>query len=119
MDSQKAALGPSFPRVMKFSRDSLPDRTGPFTTALARMFRATEAGSTRSSSFSLALSLGPFASCCLPRGWVRRLPSLSKHRDPCGALVRLPLVHGSDRCGANGPDEIIDGFGRVPAADVG
>jgi hypothetical protein len=29
---------------MKFSRDSLPDRTGPFTTALVRVFGATEAG---------------------------------------------------------------------------
>jgi hypothetical protein len=29
---------------MKFSRDSLPDRTGPFTTALVRVFRATKAG---------------------------------------------------------------------------
>jgi hypothetical protein len=29
---------------MKSSRDSLPDRTGPSTTALVRVFRATEAG---------------------------------------------------------------------------
>ena len=29
---------------MKFSRDSLPDRTGPFTTALVHVFWATTAG---------------------------------------------------------------------------
>ena len=40
----ESSLGSSFPRVMKFSRDSLPDRTGPFTTALVRVFGATEAG---------------------------------------------------------------------------
>jgi hypothetical protein len=30
--------------TLKSSRDSLPDRTGPFTTALVRVFRATKAG---------------------------------------------------------------------------
>ena len=29
---------------MKFSRDTLPDRTGPFTTAPVQVFRATKAG---------------------------------------------------------------------------
>ena len=30
----------------------------------------------------------------------------------------LPLVRGSARCRANGPGSIINGFGRVPRADV-
>jgi hypothetical protein len=36
--------GSSFPMAMRSSRDSLPDRNGPFTTALVRVYRATEAG---------------------------------------------------------------------------
>src|SRR5260370_13817614 len=57
-------LGGSFPRVMKFSRDSLPDITRRFTTPLVRCSRRPRrAHSTRSSSSSLALSSAPFASC--------------------------------------------------------
>ena len=81
----ESSLGSSFPRVMKFSRDSLPDRTGPFTTALVRVFGATEAGAL----YAIIVFLIGFI-----LGTIRVLLVAPRLGDARGQLVRLPLVRG-------------------------
>src|SRR5271170_8058685 len=117
-----SSLGSYSPRVMKSSRGSLPDIRGPFTTALVRGVPDDRGGrALRDHSFSHRLyPRNKFESCCLSRVLVRPPRRFFWQCPSCSRRVgSLQLVRGSAQCETNCPTLLIDGFGRVPRADVG
>jgi len=71
---------------MKSSRDSLPEGTGPFTTALVRVFRAVEAGA----FYAIIVFLIGFILETIRV--LLRVPHLGEtHRRNCGAPMMLAV----------------------------
>jgi hypothetical protein len=73
---------------MKFSRDSLLDRKGSFTTAPLRLLRATKAGALYAIIvFEIWFILGTIRACCLPHASVRPCRHYRSPHNARGELV--------------------------------